>query len=109
MPSQARFAGYTGFDIPVPLTRQIVIADSVFANNLNDYSFWIRAEFDGGRTHEAFSDLISYKVVCGSEKLSIATFSDNGVTVNRYISEYTHNGGTFNDTKDASVLTFKIP
>ena len=44
-------AGYSGFTIPIPLTRSVTIDDSVFANNLNDYTFYIRAEFKGGYTH----------------------------------------------------------
>jgi len=52
--------------------RTVSIADSVFAANLNDYKFYIRAEFDGGVDHYGFSPPIVYKVVCGTETLTIA-------------------------------------
>jgi len=61
--------------------KTVTIADSVFASNLNTYQFYIRGYFDGGGY--AFSDVIQYQVVCGTETLSLDTTTVDGSTVDQ--------------------------
>ena len=79
---------------------------NTFTNTLREeeISFYVRAEwlgtgkYAGGGKHQ-FSDKISYKVVCGSELLSIRT-CDGNTTHLKYNYTHTlgHNGGENLDT-----------
>jgi len=61
------------------LSRVVSLADYRVAANLNTYQFYIRSYFSGGAYK--FSDVITFKIVCGTETLSLATTSSGGSTV----------------------------
>ena len=49
--------------------KKIYFKNSLVTNNRNKYTFYVRAEFDGGG--KAYSNMMTYQVVCGSETISI--------------------------------------